>query len=192
MKKVAGWCVFFAFFAFFICPVTVFAERGGADLETESTAVADEVRAMQSAVPPEVAELLPEGFFSENIDEMGASVQKASAPSAILSAVGRITGLAIGENLSLFAKICGVLILSAVFRSVVKNKESAGALGQALSFCATLSLILVIFSLQRVRFSEISAYFEAMKGLSTAMLPLMGALYAMGGNVAAAIEVIRS
>ncbi len=187
MKKVAGWCVFFAFFAFFICPVTVFAEGGGADLETESTAVADEVRAMQSAVPPEVAELLPEGFFSESIDEMGASVQKASAPSAILSAVGRITGLAIGENLSLLAKICGVLILSAVFRSVVKNKESAGALGQALSFCATLSLILVIFSLQRVRFSEISAYFEAMKGLSTAMLPLMGALYAMGGNVAAAV-----
>ncbi len=187
MKKVAKRCVFFAFFALLLFPFSAVVKAAEADLDAEALAIAEEVRAMQEAVPPEVAELLPEGFFSEDIREIGESVEQASAPQAIFSVIGRLTGLAIGENLSLLAKICGILILSAVFRAIVKNKESVGTIGSALSLCGTLSLVLVIFSLQRTRFSEITAYFEAMKGLSAAMLPLMGALYAMGGNVSAAV-----
>lgn len=187
MKKVVEWCALFALFAFFLCPISAFAKEADSDLEIESAAIAEGVYTVQQAIPPEVAELLPEGFFSEDIGEMGESVEAASAPSAVLSAIGKITGLALSENLSLLAKICGILILSAVFRAIVKNKESSDMLGGALSLCATLSLVLVIFSLQRSHFSEISAYFEVMKNLSTAMLPLMGTLYAMGGNVAAAV-----
>ena len=93
----------------------------------------------------------------------------------------------IGENLSLLARICGVLVLCAVFRSLSGAKGGVDGVGGALSLCATLSLVLVIFSMQRSRFFEISTYFEVMQGLATAMLPLMGALYAMGGNISAAV-----
>ena len=186
MKKVATWCVFFAFFLL-LTPLCTAAAEAQSDPETEYAAIEEQVKAWQSAIPPEVAQLLPSAFFSEDIDTVGAGVAEASAPRAVLSAVGRLTGLAIGEHLSLLAKICGILILSAVFRAMVAQKETASTVGGALSFCATLSLVLVIFSLQRPRFFEIGRYFEVMQGLGTAMLPLMGALYAMGGNVSAAV-----
>ena len=185
MKKVAEWC---AFFAIFVCLFPVISvSAADADLEVESQAVAEQIREMQAAIPPEVAELLPEGFFSESITEMGESVAEASAPRAILAVVGKLTGLAVGENLSLLARICGVLVLYAVFRALSGAKGGTGGVGGALSLCATLSLVLVIFSMQRSRFFEISTYFEVMQGLATAMLPLMGALYAMGGNISAAV-----
>ena len=167
-------------------PVRVGAETTET-LDTEAAAVADEWHAWQGAVPPDVADLLPEGFFSEDVGEIEESVAEASSLKAILSVIGKMTGLTIGENLSLLAKICGILVLSAVFRAVARGKETVGAVGGALSLCATLSMVLVIFSILQTRFSELTAYFAVMKDLGAAMLPLMGALYAMGGNVSAAV-----
>ena len=184
MKKVATWCVFFGvLLCFFTCAVA--AED--ADIATEAQAIADEVSEFKNAIPGDIADLLPEDFFSESFEDMAQSVEEASAPQAVLAVIGRLTGLAIGENLSLLAKICGILILSAVFRAIAHHKESAGTIGGALSFCATISLVVVIFSMQRSRFSEISAYFSTIRNLSGATIPLMGALYAMGGNVGAAV-----
>ena len=187
MKKVAKRCAFFLFFALLLCPFSVSAAAAENDLETEAAALSEEMKLFQGAIPPEVAELLPEGFFSEDVTVVGESVSAASAPGAVVAVVGKLTGLTIRENLSLLAKICGILVLSAVFRILAKNKETGGTVGKALSLCATLSLVLVIFSVQRTRFSEIATYFEVMQTLSVAMLPLMGALYAMGGNVGAAM-----
>ena len=186
MKKVATWVVFCGLFVMLFGPVRVGAETTET-LDTEAAAVADEWHAWQGAVPPDVADLLPEGFFSEDVGEIEESVAEASSLKAILSVIGKMTGLTIGENLSLLAKICGILVLSAVFRAVARGKETVGAVGGALSLCATLSMVLVIFSILQTRFSELTAYFAVMKDLGAAMLPLMGALYAMGGNVSAAV-----
>ncbi len=188
MKKVAIWCVFFAFFA---CSLPLFAAAAQAaedpaDITTEAAAVAGELADFRGAVPQEVADLLPADFFSENIADMASGVAQASAPQAVFSAIGRVTGLAIGENLALLARICGILIISAVFRLLVRGQETGKELGGAVSFCGTATLAVGLLSLQRVRFSQISAYFSGLRTLSLAMLPLMGALYAMGGNVGAA------
>ena len=188
MKKVAIRCVFFLIILYALTPTVFAKEAEAADgIAVEGAAIADETAHFQAAIPGEVAALLPQSFFSENPAEMAAGIEEASAPRAVLSVVGRLTGLSLRDNLSLLAKICGVLILSAVFRAITASQNGTGSVGKALSFCATLSLVVVIFSLQRLRFSEISAYFSAVQTLSCAMLPMMGALYAMGGNVAAAV-----
>ena len=186
MKKATTCLTFCMLFAFLLCPVCASAE-GAADLETEAAAVAEEWREWQNAIPPEVAALLPEGFFSERIEEVEASVAEAGATATVLAVIGRMTGMTVGENLSLLAGICGILVLSAVLRALVKNGETASAIGSALSFCATLSLCLAVFSLMRARFTALASYFAVMKDLGGAMLPLMGALYAMGGNVSSAV-----
>ena len=141
--------------------------------------------AFRSAVPPEVREFLPESFFSADLAQSEAGVREGGGISAVLSAVGKLTGLAIGKNLALLAEICGLLLLSAVFRALVGTERRG--VGEALSFCATLALSCLLLGLQRGRFSELETYFTSLRTFCTALLPMMGTLYAMGGNLRAAV-----
>lgn len=142
--------------------------------------------AFRGAVPPEVREFLPEEFFSADIAQSEAGVRKGGGVSAVLSAVGKLTGLAIGKNLALLAEICGLLLLSSVFRSLAQGTERKGV-GEALSFCSALALACLLLGLQRDRFSALETYFASLRTFCVALLPLMGTLYAMGGNVRAAV-----
>ena len=192
MKKVAIWCAFSLLLSLALVLFTGAEQATSegeqqADIVAEAEEIREDYQNFLGAIPPEVAELLPADFFSQDMTVVAGAVKEASGFGAVLSVIGRLTGLAIGENLGLLAKICGVLILSAVFRALSAGGGTSGSLGKALSFCATLSLVLVIISLQRSRFLDISAYFQTIKGISAALIPLMGALYAMGGNVAAAV-----
>ena len=181
MKKALVWCVFCALL---LALSALSVAATDADITAESEAIADELKDFRDAIPPEVAELLPEGFFSGDLTAVADATKEASALSTVLSVVGRLSGLAIGENLSMLASICGVLVLSAIFRAFA---ASSGSVGKALSFCTALSLTVLLFSLQKERFSDITRFFSVMQNLGTAMLPLMGTLYAMGGNVGAAV-----
>lgn len=158
-----------------------------ADIEIESGAVTEELESFRGSIPSEVADLLPQEFFSSDITEMGEAVREVSAAHAIFSVVGEMTGLAVGRYLSVLAKICGLLLIGAVFRMLAKGRESGAALGGVVSFCGTAALAVGIFSLQRSVFTQLSAYFEGLQLLSASFLPLMGGLYAMGGNVGAAV-----
>ena len=182
MKKVGTWCAIFLIL--FSC-LSLGAGAEEPDIATESEAIANELADWQNAIPGEVAALLPEGFFSKDITEVAAGVKEASGFSAVLSVIGRLTGLSLGKNLAMLASICGILCLSALFRAL-----SAGQLqgaGRALGFCGSLALAVLLFSQQRDRFHEIEVFFSVMQSLGVAMVPLMGALYAMGGNVGAAV-----
>lgn len=180
MKKALVWC---AFFAILLSLSLLFAAAEGADIAPESEAIADELQGFRDAIPPEVAELLPEGFFDKDITAAADAAKKAGALSSVLSVVGRLTGLAIGENLAMLASICGILLLSAIFRAFAAGQ---GSVGKALTFCSTLVLVVLLFSGQKQHFAEIGNFFSVMQQLGAAMLPLMGTLYAMGGNVGAA------
>jgi len=136
-----------------------------------------------ATIPPEVAELLPQGLLSTDLGEVAAGASEASGLSAVLQTVGRLTGLAIRENLALVARICGILLLSAVFRTAIPKGKCEGAL--SLLGAAVLAVMLV--GDVAGRFAEIGSYFGVIRGLCVAILPLMGLLYAMGGNVAAAV-----
>jgi stage III sporulation protein AE len=188
LKKVAIWCAFFAFFLSF-GTLFCYAEEGEQSAfpgEVEAAQVEGEYRAFLDAIPPEVAELLPEGFFSERFAERADAIEEISAPAAVLSALGRVTGITLSDALSLLARICGILVLSAVFRLASASEEGEGA-AKALSFFATVSLVLMIFATQTPQFDKIFSYFSALRALAVALLPMMGALYAMGGNVGTAL-----
>lgn len=175
MKKGTIRCAFFLIFLlFFTLPIT-------AQESTVSTRVAEEYQAFLQSIPPEVAELLPESFFRTPPSEGEAALKEAGGIKAVFSVLGKLTGLAVRENLSLLAQLCGLLLLAAVLRALVSDKESG--VGRAFGFFSTLTLTLLLLSLQGDRFSRFAAFFDTVKGLCLSFLPLMGTLYAMGGNV---------
>ena len=191
MKKVAKRYLIFAFLsAFFLLYAVPIAATDGAvsaDVLTEAEAITDELEAFRAAVPPEVADLLPADFFSEDVTQMGDAVAQASSTQTLLAVVGKMTGLAMGEHLAALARICGLLLISAVFRMLTRGGGLGEGTGRALTLCSVAALTVSLFATQRTAFEEIALYFKGLETLAVSFLPLMGSLYAMGGNVGAAV-----
>ncbi len=151
------------------------------DITKEAT---DAYDTFKSTVPDEVAELLPADFFEGTLENGEEAMRKSTGIGTVLRSVGRVLGLTVGDAVRLLASISGLLVLSAMFRALCPE-ERAG-LSRALTFCSSLALAVLLFTLQRDSFLQMERYFAAIKGVATAFLPLMGTLYAMGGNVRAA------
>ncbi len=157
----------------------------GAQMSGESEAIAEEWEAFQAAIPPEVQDLLPRDFFSQDMTLVAKGVQEASTLSAILRAVGQVMGVTLTQNLALLAKLCGILALAATFRAAVGERKN-GTEG-TISLVTVLAITLMLFAGEETKFSQMEQFFDTVRTVCLSLIPLMGALYAMGGNVAAAV-----
>lgn len=157
----------------------------GAQMSGESEAIAEEWEAFQAAIPPEVQDLLPRDFFSQDMTLVAKGVQEASTLSAILRAVGQVMGVTLAQNLALLAKLCGILVLAATFRAAVEERKNG--IEGAISLVTVLAITLMLFAGEETKFSQMEQFFDTVRTVCLSLIPLMGALYAMGGNVAAAV-----
>lgn len=171
----------YAFFAFILLFSLLALPVYASDVTQEASAAYD---AFKGAIPREVAELLPNGFFDGTLEDGEEVMRESTSVGTVLQTVGRMLGLTLGDAVRLLANVSGLLVLSAMFRALCPD-EKAG-LSRALTFCSSLALSVLLFTLQRDSFLQVERYFAAIKGIATAFLPLMGTLYAMGGNVRAA------
>ncbi len=172
----------FLLLCFFALPVSAVAEGRG--VEAEGEAIGEDWERFLDTVPDEVRELLPADFFGSDMEAVGESVREAGAFSSILRTVLRLCGIAIKENLALLASITGVLILAATLGAFFEKK---GGVSRTFEFAVSLTTAVLFFTLCATRFGDIAAYFKTVGAISLAILPLMGVLYAMGGNIAAAV-----
>lgn len=167
----------------FMLPVSAQSTETG--VEAESEQIKKEWEAFCGEIPREIADLLPQEFFSEDMVAVGDSVREGSTLTAVFRTVGELTGVALAKNLALLAKICGILVLSATFRTLTLGGKSGT--GAAVSLVAVLAITVMLFGDSTKRFGEIEGFFDTVRALCLSLIPLMGALYAMGGNVAAAV-----
>ena len=123
------------------------------------------------SVPPEVAELLPESFFKAPLSGAEENIEKAGGVQAVLGALGKLTGLALRESLSLLAQICGLLLLCAILQALCKDKNSE--VGRAFSFLSTLALSVMLLTMQRDRFTLLSRFFDTVRSLCLSFLPVI-------------------
>ena len=180
MKKALKRCVFFAFL---LCFFTLNTAAEQSPLVTDE--LQKEHAAFLESIPPEIADLLPEGFFELSLEESGDAVRAAGGISSVLRVLGKLSGLAVKETIALFATICGLLLLAAIFRTLAGGKSCE--VGRAYSFCTTLAMAVLLLTLQRGQFDQLEAFFDTVRALCVALLPMMGTLYAMGGNVRGAV-----
>ena len=161
-----------------LCPSVAAEELVGEE------SVSRDWAALVDVLPPEVAELLPDAFFGQSAEALGESAREGTGLRAVLQVIGRLSGARIGACLSLLATLVGVLLLSALLRALT---EKSGDLSRAVSLCCTLALTILILRTGTGGFTEMARFFELIRSLAVALLPLMGTLYAMGGNVGAAV-----
>lgn len=142
------------------------------------------IREFRESLPPEVTALLPDGFFGEDPETVASAVQNAADVPKILAYIRDFLGVSLRQALPLLAAVSGILVLSAVLRAV--GATSGASTGRAFSFCSVTVLTLLLLRQSLSGVSRLRAWFEMLCTLAGSMLPMMGTLYALGGNVGAA------
>lgn len=136
-------------------------------------------------LPEEIRDRLPEGVDSERTEEAGEAVSEMTDSRYLLTLLADLTGIEMGQAVRLFAKLFGLLLLSAVF-AAVRSSFGSDALSGAVRFCSTAAIFAAMIYVQLDHLRYVQNFLERVCSLMNAMIPVTGAVWAMGGNVSTA------
>lgn len=153
----------------------------GQPIEFES-----EYREMLEALPEDVAELLPEKLFSGNVSDIVEGAKELTSFEYFSDIVVKYLGLEIKSAVKLLATLIGILLLAATLNTL-KTAFSSPAVCEAFSLSASCAVFLTAVASQYTIIESVSQFFSRLTALVNTMIPLLGVLYAMGGNVAGAV-----
>ncbi len=146
----------------------------------------DEYDGFLDAIPDDLRDRLPDGLFSDDPLEVGDAVGEMTNFANLLQSLLSLVGLKLGDCISILASVCGLLILSAVCNTLKASFKSE-TVSRAFSLCATLVVTLALLTQSYRSLEAVTEYFQNLGIITSATLPLMSALYAMGGNISAAV-----
>ncbi len=172
-------------FLVFLCAVMLSSICIGVSAEEGAAVLPKEFDDFISSLPKNITDRLPDGFFASDADKLYESVSEMYRIEYILSAVSDALGVSVRGFLPLFAALCGVVILSALGNAVANGLSSSG--GKIFGICARMCIFSATVSGAVVSISSIEEYFRNISEISAAFIPLSGVLYAMGGNINAAV-----
>ena len=140
-----------------------------------------------NSLPPSILESLPEGALSNKAEEVGDAVGEMSSFSFLLQTVLSLVGLRLGDCLKLLCSVVGILILSSICRTFCASLKKP-EIARAFSLMITHIITVTIFGAGFGTIESTVSYFETLNAFTSATVPLMGSLYIMGGNAAAAVS----
>lgn len=161
--------------------LSVSASEVHADLE-----MPDEYSAFLDSIPTDIRPYLPDSLFSGNGESVGDAVREMSDFSYLLRTLLSLIGLRVGECVKILSSVCGLLLLSSIFSRIRTAFQSDG-IGRAFSFCSTLVITVALLNCSALSLESVTGFFSTLSAMTSAALPLMGVLYAMGGNLSVAV-----
>ena len=157
-----------------------------ADAKKDAQTLPDVYQDLLDSLPPSILERLPEGALSNETEEVGSAVGKMSSFSFLLQTVLSLVGLRLGDCVKLLCSIVGVLILCSICRAFCASLKKP-EIARAFSLMITLIITVTIFATGFGTIESTVSYFDTLNAFTSAAVPLMGSLYVMGGNAAAAV-----
>ncbi len=156
-----------------------------ADERTAKT-LPDEFSNLLDTLPDSIRDLVPEGIFSEGTEDVHGAVADMSNFSYLLKTVLSLLGVKIGDCLRLLSTVAGLLILSALCRTLQISLRSS-SVARAFSLCTTWVMLILLLGKGYAGIERVVEYFSTLSTVTATSVPLLGALYAMGGNVSTAV-----
>ncbi len=154
---------------------------GETDLPQESVTMPPSFGELEEVLPSDITDLLPDGLFSEDTNTALNAAEAMTDWRFLLDALLRAVGLGMEDTLGFLFTLLGMIILYSILHAL--RKSIGGRSGEMLDFCLRLAAFGAI-ALQTVGMVEaVKTYFDRLGTLMNAMIPVMGALYAMGGNL---------
>ena len=169
-----------------LLPILSFPIRAEEITLPDAEVVPDEYGDFLDAIPEDIRSLLPDQLFASNRTEIGEGVREMSSLSYLIRTLLSLIGLRLGDAVAMLASITGLLLISSVSAAIGSSFPSAGVT-RAFSFCATLVILTALLSQSGKCLSGVANYFSTLGTLTAASIPLMAALYLLGGNTATAV-----
>lgn len=160
-----------------VIPVAADDMAESSPTETMPSAYTD----VKEHLPDDLVGLLPDGMFSEDPEEAIAAVTEAAGLGYLTSAVLDALGLRLGDALALLCTMIGLLLMAGVLRLLRDTIGGKG--GEIVGFVMRLVIFTAIIGQAAGMLSLVVGYFDQLRELTVGMIPAMGTLYAIGGNV---------
>ena len=128
---------------------------------------------------------LPEEIYSQSVDEVGEAVKEMSDGKFWLKEILAVMKERFFFSASLFIKLCGLLILASIFSALGRSLSSETMSG-AVRFCTATAIFASIIYIQTEHFQKVELFFQRLVGIMSAMIPITGTVWAMGGNISTA------
>ena len=160
------------------------AVRGAAEessLPPEADTTPPAYQDMESYIPSELAELLPDGLFSENPDTALNAAEELTDWAYLLRAILTAVGLRLDSAVGLLCALLGLVLFATVFGKLRDGLK--GTSGEAFGFCLRLVIYAAVVWRMAGTLETVGQYFTQLNTLTAGMIPVMGGLYALGGNV---------
>lgn len=136
---------------------------------------------LEGYISPDVADILPEGLFSENAEEALNAARSMSDWKYLLHALLAAVGMRLSDAVGMLCTLIGLILIAAILGKLKEGMGGAGS--ETFGFCLRLALYTAIV-LQTVGMVEVvQSFFSQLNTLMGGMIPVMGILYALGGNV---------
>ena len=135
---------------------------------------------LEDHLPSELSGLLPDGLFSENTEEALAAATELTDWRYLLNALMSAVGLRLDRGVGLLCTLLGLILLAALLGRL---REGLGGSGDLFGFCLRLAVYTAAVLQTASVFETVTLYFSQLTSLTGGMIPVMGTLYAMGGNL---------
>ena len=166
----------------FILAILLSASPKVAALEgDEAVTLPAEYADLESCIPPELSDLLPEGLFSENTEEALAAAETMTDWQYLLNTLMSALGLRLADAVQLLCTLVGLILIAAVMGRL--REGIGGGSGETFGFCLRLALYTAIVLQTAGMVEVVQTFFTQISIFMGGMIPVMGVLYALGGNI---------
>ena len=167
--------------AFFTFSLPVCAEEGE---EYSDDAYRKEYEDFISSLPSDIFDRLPEGMTSDDPDKIAESVGEMSSIEFLLSELFGGLGRGIDNCLPTFVLLCGLVFVSAAGNAL--GASLFGGCGRLFSLCSRFFVFAAVINTSLSSLDTLREFFASLNQAVSSSVPLVAALFAMGGNVTAA------
>ena len=151
------------------------------EAETEGITLPPAYAALPDSLPEELTPLLPDGLFSTDPDEALAAVREGVSLPGMLSALLGALGLRLPDAVRLLSTLLGLLLISSLLGHL--SAAVGGRAGELTGFIIRLAVAAALVSLTVGVAQTVTTFLSQLNRLCAGMLPVMGTLYVLGGNL---------
>ena len=141
---------------------------------------------MLDALPDVLREALPEDVLSADPEEVATAWRSLTSPRALVELLLDALERHGPRTLRLLSRLIGVLLVRAVYACFSATMRSDGV-GRGVRLVCRCALFCFLVGQAMTILEGVVAFYQSLQALTTAYLPLMGATYALGGNVSTAV-----
>ncbi len=126
-----------------------------------------------------------EGLGGDSIEEIGEGLVKFLSPEQIFSSILGVSEGALSSALGVLAWLLGLVLVCGVCTSLSQSMAS-GELSTGFSFLSAAVIIAGVCAMCARSFFSVTDYFERIGALMQSVIPIVGTVLAMGGNISCA------